>query len=339
MAEKIHLTKEYERDVSMIIEGVWGRSLSNLVKNRLHRELPYKVMCAFYATEENVQIWENKKGIQWLKNTLLEENNKGLEFITKVTTEYLELLHQLEQFWAEGPTDDEKKVKRYLDLMFVTMELFSLWYYSVSNEETPQNVQDILIPMRNKDECFARNALYVKGCIEKLGGDPRLANLILPDEFPGLPSTEVLKMRANGTLIIGDETYFGKLEDYAKTHPEYEFEGLFDVLEKTTLIKGQPAHKGIVKGKVRVVKNQFQMEQVEEGDIMVAPMTTPDFLPAMKKAAAFVTDEGGITCHAAIVAREMKKPCVIGTKIATKILKNGDTVEVDAEKGIITILK
>lgn len=65
----------------------------------------------------------------------------------------------------------------------------------------------------------------------------------------------------------------------------------------------------------------------------------PDFLPAMKKAVAFVTDEGGITCHAAIIAREMGKPCIIGTKNATRILKDGDFVEVDAENGVVKILK
>jgi len=59
----------------------------------------------------------------------------------------------------------------------------------------------------------------------------------------------------------------------------------------------------------------------------------------MKKAAAFVTDEGGITCHAAIVARELKKPCIIGTKIATQALKDGDEVEVDADKGAVKLLK
>lgn len=61
----------------------------------------------------------------------------------------------------------------------------------------------------------------------------------------------------------------------------------------------------------------------------------PAFMPAMKKAVAFVTDEGGITSHAAIIAREMKKPCIIGTKIATKVLRDGDLVEVDANKGIV----
>ncbi|MFH1030379.1 MAG: PEP-utilizing enzyme [bacterium] len=78
--------------------------------------------------------------------------------------------------------------------------------------------------------------------------------------------------------------------------------------------------------------------KVNEGDVIVSVMTRPDYLPAMKKACAFVTDEGGVTCHVAIVAREMKKPCVIGTKIATKILKDGDLVEVDANNGIVKIL-
>ena len=64
-------------------------------------------------------------------------------------------------------------------------------------------------------------------------------------------------------------------------------------------------------------------------------MTNPSFLSAMHRAAAFVTNEGGITCHAAILAREMKKPCITGTKIATKVFQDGDLVEVDAERGIV----
>ena len=81
------------------------------------------------------------------------------------------------------------------------------------------------------------------------------------------------------------------------------------------------------------------MHKISVGDILVSPMTRPDFVPAMKKAVAFITDEGGITCHAAIVAREMKKPCIIGTKIATQLLKDGMEVEVDANKGIVKIIK
>ena len=64
-----------------------------------------------------------------------------------------------------------------------------------------------------------------------------------------------------------------------------------------------------------------------------------DFLPEMKKAIAFITDEGGITCHASIVARELRKPCIIGTRVATQILKNGDLVEVDVNEGIVRIIE
>jgi pyruvate,water dikinase len=90
-----------------------------------------------------------------------------------------------------------------------------------------------------------------------------------------------------------------------------------------------------VKGIVKVVKRVEDLKKVKEGDILVAPMTFPSFIVAMKYAAAFVTDEGGITCHAAIVAREMRKPCITGTKIATKVLRDGDLVEVDANKGVV----
>jgi pyruvate,water dikinase len=68
-------------------------------------------------------------------------------------------------------------------------------------------------------------------------------------------------------------------------------------------------------------------------------MTTPEFVPLIKLAKAIITNVGGITCHAAIVSREMNKPCIIGTKIATKVLKDGDLVEVDANRGVIKILK
>ena len=112
-----------------------------------------------------------------------------------------------------------------------------------------------------------------------------------------------------------------------------------DIDENVSEIKGVEAYPGIVRGKVRRVMGHKQIDLIKEGEILVSPMTMPDFLPAMEKAAAFITDEGGITCHAAIVAREMKKPCVVGTKTATKILKDGDLVEVNADKGIIRKIK
>jgi len=107
-------------------------------------------------------------------------------------------------------------------------------------------------------------------------------------------------------------------------------------------VYGQRGHLrgvGIIRkqsrGQVKVVFEPSQLRKVLLGDILVAPMTTPDFVAAARKAAAIVTDEGGVTCHAAILARELNITCVVGTRIATQVLHDGDFVEVDAAKGIV----
>ncbi len=112
-----------------------------------------------------------------------------------------------------------------------------------------------------------------------------------------------------------------------------------DKHKSSTDIKGSIAFKGKAKGKVRICLSLESIKSFKEGEVLVASMTRPEYLNAMQKAVAFVTDEGGITCHAAIVARELKKPCIIGTKIATKVLKDGDFVEVNANLGTVTIIK
>ncbi|HIH43244.1 TPA: hypothetical protein HA246_06385 [Candidatus Woesearchaeota archaeon] len=77
----------------------------------------------------------------------------------------------------------------------------------------------------------------------------------------------------------------------------------------------------------------------EKGEILVTSMTRPDFVPLMKKALAVITDEGGITSHAAVICREFKLPCIVGTKIATKMLKDGMMVEVNGNHGVVRILE
>jgi phosphohistidine swiveling domain-containing protein len=101
------------------------------------------------------------------------------------------------------------------------------------------------------------------------------------------------------------------------------------------IIKGFSASKGLAEGVVKVVLSSKDFDKLRPGEILVTTMTSVDFVPVMKRAAAFVTNESGITSHASIVAREMNKPCIIGTKIATKVLHDGDLVEVDANQGVV----
>lgn len=104
---------------------------------------------------------------------------------------------------------------------------------------------------------------------------------------------------------------------------------------KTKELKGIIASKGKARGRVNVVLNPETTKRFEKGEILVTTMTSPKFTIFLKSASAIITDEGGILCHAAIVAREMEVPCIVGTKVATKVLKDGDLVEVDANNGIV----
>ena len=100
-------------------------------------------------------------------------------------------------------------------------------------------------------------------------------------------------------------------------------------------VQGKVAFPGSVMGKVCIIRSKIDLEKVGPGDILVTHHTIPEYISAMEKSAGIVTDEGGMTSHAAIIARELKKPCVVGTKHATTTFKEGDLVEVDANKGII----
>lgn len=163
-----------------------------------------------------------------------------------------------------------------------------------------------------------------------------------------LTGEELLQALKRGSLNESDVTTISqRLEAYvfhseADTIHIHQGEGAqrfikdtFPPVADTKELRGTVASPGRAQGRVRLILSENQIEHLVEGEVLVTSMTDPDMVPAMKKAAAIVTDEGGITCHAAIVSRELGKPCVIGTKIGTKVLKDGDLVEVDATKGIV----
>ena len=104
-------------------------------------------------------------------------------------------------------------------------------------------------------------------------------------------------------------------------------------------MQGSPASPQIASGKVVLISSAKEIYKVERGDVLVTEMTNPDFVPAMRRAAAVITEQGGITSHAAVVSRELKIPCIIGIKQVTYILEDGDLVEVDASHGVVKILK
>lgn len=147
----------------------------------------------------------------------------------------------------------------------------------------------------------------------------------------GKANVELIRNRMKNSTFV---TYEG--ESYQLNEEQIKMLNLVEA-ESTdsSELKGQPACVGKAEGIVKIVNSADEMDKVKQGDILVSKQTHPAIIPAMKLCSAIVTDLGGLTCHAAIVSRELQKPCIVGTKVATKTLKDGDLVKVDADKGVI----
>ena len=241
--------------------------------------------------------------------TKMAELNTALE-ISQNTAQSEDNIRDNEEYYITA-------FSNLLTYFFIVRNLIEPLYETMSTED-----QEYINAWRNDDSLFSSMDAYEAAYEKTQTQSQSQTQLQTPNEWS--------LVSKDGELILVDSilTYTRKMMPVNET-----------TIANSNEIKGRVAYPGIISGKARVVLNRYERDNVEEGEIIVAPMTTVDFIQAMKKAIAFVTDEGGVTSHAAIVAREMKKPCIINTKIATKIIKTGDMIEVDANKGIVTILK
>lgn len=180
----------------------------------------------------------------------------------------------------------------------------------------------------NWRDCFYMTPEEMKSVIG--GKKLSLGDLVKERKIAGAYTTKDGKVELLPDGVT--ESFYGYVKDHQGGGDKNDSSGLKEV-------KGFSANRGGVKGIARIVLDSKDFKRLAPGEILVTTMTSVDFVPVMERAAAFVTNEGGITSHASIVAREMNKPCVIGTKIATKVIKDGDMVEVDANKGIVKIIK
>ncbi|MFA7277878.1 MAG: PEP-utilizing enzyme [Candidatus Gracilibacteria bacterium] len=156
----------------------------------------------------------------------------------------------------------------------------------------------------------------------------------IPDIIEGKDLKPTLEKRATGFGIH----FLHDCEELTSEEAAYVWNTFdqHDASASTTELKGIVASKGKgtnVTAKVRILLDPMQVDSFQDGEILIAPMTSPEYIFAMRKASAVITDTGGLTSHAAIVTRELGIPCLVGTKSATKILKDGDTVEINITTG------
>ncbi len=338
MSEKIIFEKTYTRDTCIILQQAWNEALNNIFEVKLGIKNPHKPQILYYFNNGVIELWSNKKSINWITEALLKNNIENPSLVLSIIKDYEEQLKKFESCWQKGGAKSKDELKIFLDLLFSEMVGYVAMYYTSINDDTPKELKNVADEVREADKFFDENDKFIRNSLKSIY--PELSEYVTSitiKEFMNSPHFEELEKRNKGAILVSDNFELLSLEDYAKLHNELLFKDLESSLD-TSELKGSVAFKGIVKGIVKIVRRKDEVGLVKEGEIIVSPMTTPDYVPAMKIAGAFVTDEGGIMCHAAIIARELKKPCIIGTKIATKVLKDGMMVEVDANNGVVKII-
>jgi pyruvate, water dikinase len=245
-------------------------------------------------------------------------------------------------FTIEPVTSDKRKI--------VIEAVYGLGEAIVSGEVTPDlfiiDKDDLRIISRkiNKQEWqLIKNPVSQNGHINIKAPIP--LNLQTSQK---ISDEEVIRLATIGKNIEGHYTFPQDIE-WAKesgqlyitqarpvtTIKEMATESNAELGAAPVLLSGSPASPGMGSGPVRILKDASQIDRILKGDVLVAEMTTPDFVPAMKRAVAIVTDQGGRTSHAAIVSRELGIPCIVGSSHGTNVLKDGQIVTVDGSSGKI----
>ncbi len=278
------------------------------------------------------------------KDALLRHENlyKHLDLnkLKKIESQYSQKKKEFELFYNKKHSNNLNALQELIKY-FVNFSNIIMIGYEAPEHHQNKDVRDFAFTIRKKYEnvhkqCFTLERNLLPKVEQELDLEKDTLFYLTIDEFNNFLKTGIIpdiSPRKKFILIKhsgqGEEIFY---------NPEL-IKHFFDDVKNIKEIKGQSAYPGKVEGPVKIITKVDQAKNITEGDILVASMTDPRYLPAMKRAAAIITDEGGITCHAAIVARELKKPCIVATKIATQALKDGDKVEINADKGIIKIIK
>ncbi|HUC38964.1 MAG TPA: PEP/pyruvate-binding domain-containing protein [Candidatus Acidoferrum sp.] len=296
--------------------------------------------------EKNHQVkgllLKHLKNFDWLlivdNKPMSFENLEGeiYNYIIRKESDYSIERQSLGDLLAKGPALEAKKVIAELKPSASTLSLIN-GLQEVAYIRTQTNV------IFNKST-YLMIPFYTE-IARRLNISYAELKLLFPDDIidllkTGKPAKELIKERAPLTVYVvyGNKRYLFTGAD-AQTIQKALSMKLNFKKEDAYELKGTPVNLGVAKGNVKVLMNSKQASKILNGEILVAKTTTVSLVPAMRKAAAILTETGGITSHAAIVSRELGVPCIVGVENATTILKDGDFIEVNADNGTIKIIK
>ncbi len=267
---------------------------------------------------------------------------------------YYDKEHFLKELKRLLAMDKEDLTKRYNELKNFTENLKKEQKEIVSKYSIDENtynqfkvVQHSYFLIDYKKDLFTRLHWYCEPIFAEIAKrwnfNVDYVRYALPEEVEAflngkeVNQQEIIDRYENHAFIAKEDGTFEFLKN--PTEVIDQFIADYHKKEDVNEVKGKIAQSGKVSGRARIILNAKECDTIRHGDVLITTMTSPDFMVAVKRAAAIITDEGGITCHAAIISRELKIPCITGTKIATKVFNDGDLIEVDADNGIVKVIK
>jgi phosphohistidine swiveling domain-containing protein len=334
--------KLFARDFCLPSVEAWVRGESTNPKGWTDLKQPFLPYIITERFEDTIRFNYDLQGVDWVCNLLSKLAHQDKKFLKKIELTVLKKLTYIRPIYEKEKAVSLPELKRFLKELENGYPWFeAMWWFFQMDED---KVKDLDLKSLEKARMFTDTLCNgsdtvirksLKKIYSKLG---ELSSVLSTQEIliGKLPTESELIKRDKGYFFGNNQLLVGK----NRSDVEKIFKIKFKVKKfDSAVLQGNVAQMGVVRGFVRRVMGHKQIGELKEGEILVSSMTIPDFLPAMKKAAAIVTNEGGVLCHAAILARELQKPCITGTRFATHILRDGDYVEVDANNGIVKFIK
>jgi len=347
-------------ELTILAVEIWlGENLKQIIKdqkkyNEIFAKLTSPIDLTFYRQEEKelIEIYnlekeqqefalkDHQKKYYWIYNSYLEAKILGLGYflhnLEKLKKENInQMLNSINNYPNEIKKE-KKNIIEKLNLDEATKALIKL------SEEF-----SILQDVRKKYNFMADHylELFSKEIENRFNININDVKVLLPDEI-----RQLIEGKLEKNIILERKPIFvihaimDKMEFITGKKAE-EIKSTYSIIKKTDqsrAIQGVIASRGksyYFRGVAKILFSPKEIDKINEGDILVTTMTSPDYIIAMRKAGAIITDEGGILCHAAIVSRELGITCVVGTGVATRMIKDGDVIEIHGGKGTVKIIE
>ena len=351
MEEEIHdknWVHYLTRPFNLFSTSLWYRWYSQDASERLFN----------YRMDEGLFIEEQIGSVRQYRNKeQLEKFNLAIEqFIVKNTPKCAEALQKGVELNGEArdmlanidQKTDLKTVLEFLDNLLLFSTILPFFVYEIIQKLNISEPEILKLSETLRKESYYMDVLSkivippAKIKAAEFSSEENILDLMTADELLSGGASDLnirIQKRKENNFFIYQVTGSEKKVLWTKS-PDVlveKIEGTAAQMDELEL-GGQVACLGFVEGPAKIILDPTKAEGFQNGDILVTINSNPAFMSIIKKCAAIVTDEGGMTCHAAIISRELNIPCIVGTKVATKVLHNGDIVEVDADKGIVKIV-